>query len=145
MRRATRLTHACMSLGIVAVLAFPTLGNAQGAQGQDAVYNSSNGVVGSSSFIDASMFAGAQNPNICAVLHSILNSNSYPATGAVIDARGLANSTPPTSMTCTAANPSPWAGIANPLPSTILLPATGATPIVIPSGSLFSGFMARPV
>ena len=36
-----------------------------------------------------------------------------------IDARGLPGNTT-TSMTCTA---SPWAGIANPPPSTILLPA----------------------
>jgi hypothetical protein len=90
--------------------------------------------MGSKAFIDASMFASAQNPNFCAVLHSILTSSSYPATGAVIDARGLPFSTPPTSMACTTTNPSPWAGIANPPPSTILLPATAANaPIVIPS------------
>jgi hypothetical protein len=123
MRRVTRFTSVWISLGIIAVLAcglsaFPTLANAQGTQGQDAVYNSSGGIVGSSSFIDASMFVSNQNPNICAVLNSILSSKSYPATGAVIDARGLNSNN--TSMTCQA---SPWAGISNPLPSTILLPA----------------------
>jgi hypothetical protein len=84
-------------------------------------------VLGSSAFIDASMFT-ASAPNICGILHSILNGASYPLTGAVIDARGLNSGN--TSMTCTT---SPWAGIPSPPPSTILLPATGANPIVIPS------------
>jgi hypothetical protein len=88
-------------------------------------------VVGSSAFIDASMF-GAQNTDICAVLNFILKPSNHilPATGGVIDARGLPGNTQ-TSMTCSI---SPWAGIPNPPPSTILLPATtGATSIVIPS------------
>jgi hypothetical protein len=117
---------------------FPSPAQAQGngAQGQNAVYNNSNTVVGSSAFIDASMFA-AQNANICTVLNGILK-NVVPTSGAVIDARGLASSTPATSMTCTTANPSPWAGITNPPPSTILLPATSGispsppNPIIIP-------------
>ena len=117
--------------------------NCSESQGNNAVYNATNCnngnpvVVGSSSFIDASMFAQSGS-NFCQVLNGILSGTStpYPATGAVIDARGLANSTPPTSMTCTTTNPSPWAGITNPPPSTILLPATGGTspnPIIIPS------------
>jgi hypothetical protein len=141
MRGTTRHTFGRVLFAIVAAVAswLPAVpiaaAQTQSFQGQDAVYNSSMQVTNSPSFIDASMFANAQNPNICALLKSILTSTSYPATGAIIDARGLANSTPPTSMTCTTANPSPWAGIAHLLPSTILLPATGATPIVIPSGS----------
>jgi hypothetical protein len=135
-----RFTSGLMFLAIVAVVAswFPAAPTAaaqtQNLQGQDAVYNNSAQVTNSPSFIDASMFASTA-PNICGVLNNVLNSTitKYPAAGAVIDARGL-NSTN-TSMTCTTANPSPWAGIANPLPSTILLPATGAIPIVIPSGS----------
>jgi hypothetical protein len=126
MQSATGLTSAGKFLGIVAVLCwsfsvFLIPANAQNTKGQNAVYNSSGTTVGSSAFIDASMFASSQNPNICAVLHSILNSTTYPASGAVIDARGLPGSTG-TSMICTA---SPWAGIAN--PSTILLPAATIT------------------
>jgi hypothetical protein len=131
-------------LGIVAVLlvclaAFSITAKAQNP-GNNAVYNANKTVVGSAAFIDASVFASIANPNICAILKNILNGTllvnqgGYPATGAIIDARGL-NPTN-TSMTCTA---SPWAGITNPPPSTILLPATGAlppntsNPIVIPT------------
>jgi len=134
MRCAARLGSAWMSLGIVGVLlcglsAFATLANAQGTQGQDAVYNSSNGVVGSSAFIDAGMFATSQRANICAVLNFVLNplNGIITSAGAVIDARGIPGITPPVSMTCTA---SPWAGITNPPASTILLPSGT---IVIPS------------
>jgi len=130
-----------MFFAIVAVLtcwlsAFPDLANAQGSQGQDAVYNSSNSVVGSNAFIDASMF-GKNNTDVCAVLYGILSgtSTSYPTLGAVIDARGLPGSTG-TSMTC-AAGTTPWSQNGNTtivnVPSTILLPATGSSPIQIPT------------
>jgi hypothetical protein len=89
-----------------------------GAQsaGQNGVYNSSGGsVVNSSAFIDASVFA-ASGRDFCGVLNYILSpGHGYPAAGAVIDARGLLSSTPPTSMTCAA---SPWAGITGPPPAT---------------------------
>jgi hypothetical protein len=107
--------------------------NAQGTKGQNAVYSAPGTCCkGSSSFIDASMFATTPPPPIdfCKVLNWVLT-HGYPATGAVIDARGLSSTN--TSMTCMA---SPWAGITNPPPSTILLPATGGstpTPIIIPS------------
>ncbi len=92
---------------------------------QDAVYNNSIGVVGSSSFIDASMFANG-TLDFCGVLNNVL-AHHTPSYGAVIDARGLNSAN--TSMTCAA---SPWDGITNPPPSTILLPATsGATPTPI--------------
>jgi hypothetical protein len=105
----------------------------QGSQGQNAVYNANEGTVGSGAFIDASMFTtSVSSNNICAVLNFVLQNvdiaPQYPA-GAVIDARGLPGAMG-TSMTCTAANPSPWAGISNPPPSTILLPAGT---IIIPS------------
>jgi len=115
--------------------AFPTPAQAQGSgvQGQNAVYSSSGACCqGSSAFIDASKFVQT-GVDFCKVLNGILSgtSTSYPATGAVIDARGLNSAN--TSMTCTTAKPSPWAGITSPPPSTILLPATGGTPIIIPS------------
>ncbi len=87
--------------------------------------------MGSNVFIDASMFPAAGR-DFCGVLKFVLQNIDQPPTypsGAVIDARGLPGNTQ-TNMTCTT---SPWAGITNPPPSTILLPATGANPIVIPS------------
>jgi len=136
MKGTPRFASDRMFFAIVAVLAswlsaFPILANAQGTQGQNAVYPvSGTCCVGSPAFIDASMF-NATAPNICGILHNILNGASYPSAGAVIDARGLNSGN--TSMTCTTTNPSPWAGINNPPPSTILLPATATAPIVIPS------------
>jgi hypothetical protein len=92
MRVARGLTSNRTFLGIIAALvcwftAFPILANAQnGSQGQNAVYNGSNTIVGSSAFIDAGMFAS--NPsqrNICAVLNWVLNPSNgvLPPNGAV--------------------------------------------------------------
>ncbi len=142
MQIATRLTSERQFSRIIAILVLwlsvsSVLADAQsGGQGQNAVYNSTSGIVGSSAFIDASMFAGnLTNPNFCSVVNYVLVhvvQPTYP-NGAVIDTRALPSSNPPTSMTCSA---SPWDGITNPPPSTILLPATGGTtpsPIVIPT------------
>jgi hypothetical protein len=138
MRYLNALASCRTSLVIVAVLVclysvFPTSAHAQGSQGQDAVYNNSSGVVGSSSFIDASMFASSTRPDICAVLYYVLKNVVPATTGAVVDARGIPGSTPATRMTC-AAGTTPWyngATYVN-IPSTILLPATsGATPTPI--------------
>lgn len=102
------------------LLSFPTATNAQ-SQGNDAVYNSSaicsspTSCGFSGAFIDASVFA-PNGVNFCNILNGILSSKTYPANGAVIDARGLNSNN--TSMQCSA---SPWAGITS--PSTILLPA----------------------
>jgi hypothetical protein len=121
---------------LVVALSLPTRAEAQ--KGNNAVYKDpSNCCQASPAFIDASVFAQTGS-NICKILNRILDpTNSIlPSTGGVIDARGLPFAMPSTSMTCTTANPSPWAGIANPPPSTILLPATGGTtpnPIIIPS------------
>jgi hypothetical protein len=74
--------------------------------------------------------------DLCSVLNYMLTPSHgiVPSYGAVIDARGLPFTTPPTNMTCPSSQPSPWAGISNPPPSTILLPATTPTPPVkIPS------------
>ena len=140
MKSATTLTARWVSFAVVSVLigwplVFPGTAAAQGTQGQNGVFNPSNGIVGSNAFIDASMFAGnAQNRNLCSVLNYVLANIDQPPTypnGAVIDARGIPGVTPPVSMTCTI---SPWgsgSGYLN-VPSTILLPATtAAAPIVI--------------
>src|SRR5271163_3816422 len=128
------LLTAC---GFLLVVASLLSARAEGQQGNNAVYKSgATCCQASPAFIDASVFASSQHPNICAVLNFILNPTFgiLPAGVAVIDARGLNSGN--TSMTCTTANPSPWAGISNPPPSTILLPATGGpnpNPIIIPS------------
>jgi hypothetical protein len=126
MQNTTGLTYARRFLGITAVLvcclsALSLLANAQ-SQGQDAVYPLSGLCCqGSSSFIDASMFASGTH-DICWVLYGIL-STGYPASGAVIDARGLPGATS-TSMTC-AMGTTPWNNGTTTVspPSTILLPA----------------------
>jgi hypothetical protein len=138
MKNETKAVSALIFSGVIAVLviwfaACPTQATAQGTQGQDAVYSApGNCCKGSPSFIDASMFA-FNGGTLCSVIYNILKPTGYSA--AVIDARGLANSTPPTSMTC-AANTTPWsqdnnAHVLN-VPSTILLPSTtGSAPVVI--------------
>jgi hypothetical protein len=136
MKIAARFTSKRMFLAKVAFLVawssvHPALAAAQGSQGQNAVYNNSNTAVGSSAFIDASMFA-VRNGTICSVIYNILSQVNYSAS--VIDTRGLPSSTPATSMTC-ASGTTPWnhgATFQN-KPSTILLPATGANPMVIPT------------
>jgi hypothetical protein len=91
--------------------------------------------VGSPSFIDASTFlANGQGRDLCDTIYGIFNDlfkNTYPSSGAVIDARGISGAT---NLTCTRGTP--WTEGSNTVsvPSTILLPATtGAAPIVIPS------------
>ena len=66
--------------------------------GQNAVYNGVSPVP-SLSFIDASQFASSPPPpaDFCSVLNWVLT-HSYPASGAVIDARGLNPND--TNMTC---------------------------------------------
>lgn len=117
---------------------FPICAATQSTQGQNAVYNlngncnnTGSACAASRAFLDASMFVTSPpigNRNLCGVLNFILNpSNGFiPTIGAVVDARGLNSNN--TSMTCTA---SPWAGITNPPPSNILLPAGT---ILIPAG-----------
>jgi hypothetical protein len=124
----------------------PTISEAQGGTaGQNAICTSltscsGTSVFGSSAFIDATAFFTVGD--FCAVLKSILQTK-VPAAGAVIDARGLPGKTG-TSMTCAA---SPWAGLTNPPPSTILLPAAVITipgKWVLPNGTALIGENNRP-
>jgi len=131
MKNASRIVFGGMFVvAVISWVSICTTGAAGQTAGNNAVYNSSGNCnsmshcAGSSAFIDASVFA-TFGGNFCGVLNGILSgsSYSYPSTGAVIDARGLPFTTPPTSMTCSSTQPSPWTGITNPPPSTILLPA----------------------
>ena len=91
---------ACVSLCVT---------HAEAQTGNNAVYNSSGNCSVSSpcasspAFIDASVFASSSRATICAVLNYMLTPSNgiIPSYGAVIDARGLPFTTPPTSMTCT--------------------------------------------
>jgi hypothetical protein len=112
----------------------PTLVLAQ-AVGDDAVYNSTNGIAFSPSFIDASTFLPPNSTlgrDLCDAIYRLFTGFSgfppYPAAGAVVDARGVSGA----NLTCS--HGSPWAEGSSTVstPSTILLPATtAAAPIVI--------------
>jgi hypothetical protein len=152
MRNATRLKSRWTLLAIVAVvgcclLALPLRLNAQntcsGTLGQNGVYNATcnngnPGVVGSPAFIDASMFLPPNSTlgrDLCDAIYRLLSGFAgfppYPASGAVIDARGVSGTT---NLTCS--HGSPWTEGSTTVnaPSTILLPATtAAAPITIPS------------
>ena len=106
----------------------PTTGTAQQI-GNNAVFNSSgicttSACGASAAFIDANPYANSQSLDICTAIYNIINSvppnPTYPAAGAVIDARGISGQ----KLTCPS-NTSPWlkGGVPLSLPSTILLPA----------------------
>lgn len=111
---ATLLVLGCLSL-------WPAHLYAQSA-GNNAVFGSSSacssgGCIGSPAFIDASVLPGS---DMCAQINYALT-HSYPATGAVIDARGINGSS--FSQVCSSGTP--WGGGSNTTttnPSTVLLP-----------------------
>jgi hypothetical protein len=117
MRSRAKLPCSETQLEIAIILfcclcAFPILAAAQGAPGLNAVCSStsvcssSSDTVGTSAFIDASMFVGSvPSPTFCSVLNDVLAhviQPTYP-NGAVIDARGLPGTN--ASMACST---SPW-------------------------------------
>lgn len=114
------LLLAVFGILLVGISVFPKV--AEGQQGNNAVFNTSSTCspcTSSPAFIDASVFATKfTTPNFCSVLNYVLTpiNGIIPSSGAVIDARGLPGATG-TNMTCAA---SPWAGITNPPPTTIL-------------------------
>jgi|SRR5580704_768180 hypothetical protein len=118
--RSTAFAIAGIIVGLSAISPLPA--EAQ-VPGNNAVY-SSNAIVPSSAFIDASVFIGNgpnQRGNICDAIYGILSgtlSYQYPATGAVIDARGISGSP---ALTCPAGTML-WNGTAVP-PAFVLLPA----------------------
>jgi hypothetical protein len=101
--------------GWIVALAF-TLTASAGAQapGNHLIYGLS-GPVYSAAYVDASVLSGS---DICAQINHALAS-SLPATGGVIDARGINATNPNSNLTCAA---SPWSTGVN-TPATILLPA----------------------
>lgn len=94
--------------------------------GNNAIYTSSGCCGASSAFIDAS--ATPQGTDMCQTIYYILTGThgnpAYPASGAVIDARGLSGSP----LTC-ASGTSPWlqGGTYISAPSVLLLPSGNIT------------------
>jgi hypothetical protein len=150
MTTATKLAFAWIFSGIVialigSLLVFPTSSEAQ-APGNNAVFNSSASCVGgspcaaSTAFIDVSVLL-AQGGDICDTIFGLFTGRTgyppYPASGAVIDARGM----PPSALACQ--HGSPWAESSSVnLPSTILLPAGTIvmnTPWVLPNNTRLIG------
>lgn len=135
-------------IGSFLPLAVPALAQ----QGDNAVFNSSNAVQGSSAWIDASAFClsggnggtshcnnGQSGPyyDICAMIVAALQP-ILTAGGGVIDARGVVPSAANPQQLCDSNNSNPFAGISanNSAPITVLLPAStiGLTaPWVLPS------------
>jgi hypothetical protein len=118
-------------------------GAQQKQQGANDVYDGSGNQQGSVAFIDALMFLSPKGPgvDICDTLYLLFTNQTnvtYPAAGAVVDARGIT-----TNLTCTKGTP--WyessTGYIN-VPSTILLPAgtiTIPTTWVLPNGTRVIG------
>jgi hypothetical protein len=85
--------------------------------GNNAVYKTSSSKVGSSAFVDASVFTGSPNNDLCGKIFAALASLPPGTFGAVVDARGITN------LTC-ASGTTPWVqGTSTTNPATILLPA----------------------
>jgi len=109
MKNTCRTVLTASSMAFLSwALVFPTLARAQGI-GNDAVYNSTNGVTFSSSFIDASMLLPPNSNlgrDLCDAIYRLFSGFAgfplYPANGAVIDARGVSGTT---NLTCTHGTP----------------------------------------
>jgi hypothetical protein len=150
MRISTRSTpRIVLTITVIALAIYcavlPQRSEAQGGQGQNAVCSStsvcsmSSDAVGTTAFVDASMFATSAD-TFCSAIYKILAPPGYSAT--VIDARGLPGTTG-VSMTC-ASGTTPWNNGSTYVnkPSTILLPAgtiTVPTPWVLPANTKLIG------
>jgi len=142
MRRAGMLAVGFAVAAVTVVgavyLCSPTRSAAQ-SQGNNTVWASSTGTSGSAAFIDASTCTGSGCTDICTTINAILTSSSgftYPAQGAVVDARGIAQN----STTALACSVNPFNGVT--VPSTILLPASTIllqTSWVLPSNTRIIG------
>jgi hypothetical protein len=134
---------ATVALVLGLLLTWPFSALAQN-QGDNAVCTATSGCVPtapSPAFIDASTFlGGTQGQDFCDTINGILGSrfhNTYPSTGAVIDARGIS-----TSLTCNLGTPWNESGAYLNVPSTILLPS-GTIKIsstwILPNGTKLIG------
>jgi hypothetical protein len=105
-------------LGWLAVC--PTSMEAQ-SPGNNAVYNSSTTLTGSPAYIDASVFFDS---DICKTINDVLTGATgftFPATGAIVDARGILPNMLSGSQPC---GVDPFSGFTSGVPATVLLPAS---------------------
>jgi hypothetical protein len=149
MRTANRLVSLEISLAFVLALLsglmMPAPANAQ--VGDNTIWISPTATGPSSAFIDATAFChtagscSSSTDDFCTVVFNALNSSSFPATGGVVDARGL-NSSNTKSTSCSSGSPFQTTSAAIKVPSTVLLPA-GVIPLgkvwVLPNGTKIIG------
>ena len=131
MRSAKSFANGWILCGALIVLAgwlyvSPGRVEAQSA-GNNAIYNSIGGIIGSGSFIDASVLPSTTNTDICSRIQSALAAINKNIGSAVIDARGINSGN--SNMTCAQ---SPWINL-NPIPDSIILLPAGT--ITLASGS----------
>jgi hypothetical protein len=115
--------------------------------GGNAIWTSSSATAPSSAIIDATAFChtagscSSSTDDFCLVIFNTLNSSGFPATGGVVDARGL-NSSNTKSTSCSSGSPFQTTSAAIKIPSTVLLPA-GIIPLgklwVLPNGTKIIG------
>ncbi len=98
----------------------------QGSEGQTAVFSGSANIQGSYAFIDASAFHGS---DLCNTLYLLISNSLYPASGIVIDARGITNAT---ALNCKSGTP--W--IQNDSSPTHDKPTTNVATILLPAGTI---------
>jgi hypothetical protein len=144
MEIATKLVASRMFVGTILLLgwlsALPPQMEAQ--QGDNAVCNSSSppsGIKCSPAFIDVSVITGSPNNDLCGKIYAVLSSASYPASGTVVDARGVTGA----ALIC-ASSTTPWSNGTTTVsvPSHILLPSgaiTIATAWALPQATHISG------
>jgi len=132
------------AIGLLVSLAITARYTRAQSAGNNAVYSSTTTVTGSPALIDASAFGGSTLPTICSILYGIIGSTTYanyPASGAVIDARGLVSGTN-ASFNCGSTTPW-WNGSAYlDQPSVILLPTgtiTSSYTWVLPNNTKIVG------
>jgi hypothetical protein len=111
---AAFLFLACIVVGL------PIFASAQGVDaGANAIYTyAATATAPSTSFVDASVFTGSSSSDVCGKINAVLTWANYPASGTVIDARGIVPVVNTRNYTCSM---NPWAGITT--PSIILLPS----------------------
>jgi len=98
----------------------PIAASAQGVNaGANAVYNyAATTTIPSTSFVDANQFTGSSSTDVCGKINAVLTWANYPASGTVIDARGIVPAMNTRNYTCSM---NPFSGVSS--PSVVLLPS----------------------
>jgi hypothetical protein len=131
---ALELTFA---VSAVVGLVLLSTGQLSAQQGDNAVYQTSTALAASPAFIDVTAL---KNGDICNTINSILTGPTYPATGAVIDARGFLPSGSNGFSGPQSCGSNPFSSVNK--PSTVLLPASTlllAVPWILPKNTRVVG------